>query len=179
MPSSDYRVINAVMPLYMASNPSTVLDIGVGFGKWGHLFREYGDIFRGRLERDEWQTIIHGVEIFDKYINDAQRAHYDKIIIADISKISGTLPNYDFIYAGDVIEHLPKQVAKRVISDLQRKARRLVLSIPLGLDWPQGEVFGNDAEAHLSTWTVNDFEGWHYSEVKTDKGKTIGVFAIC
>jgi len=166
----------------MKTSPETVLDIGCGNGKWGYLFREYGDIFKGRLTEEDWQVVIHGVEIFEKYIHEGHRRNYDQIIIGDIAKYAGMLPTYDFIYAGDVIEHLPKPIARSVLADLRRKSHRLVVSIPLGADWPQGEVFGNVAESHLSTWTVNDFEDWDMglsSVFENDKGKEIGVFCSC
>lgn len=180
MPSSDHKVIEHVIGLYREANPLTVLDVGVGYGKWGHMFREYGDIMYERWEKTEWRTVIHGVEIYERYITSAHHEHYNHITIGDISKIAGALPSYDFIYAGDVIEHLPKPVALDVIETLRLKSKTLVLSIPLGLDWHQGEVFGNEAEAHLSTWTERDFEGWAFSKVvMAMNNKPIGVFASC
>ena len=177
MPSSDYNIISYVMNKYMQTSPETVLDVGCGNGKWGFLFREYGDIFKGRLEPKDWKVLIHGVEIFEKYINETHRRNYDHIIIGDIVKHAQSLPTYDFIYAGDVIEHLPKQTALEVLDSLKNKAGRMVVSIPLGMDWPQGEEFGNPAEAHLSVWSERDFSDWSQGALfGNNKGKKIGVF---
>jgi len=180
MPSSYHAFINEVLDLYLEKNNKTVLDIGIGFGKWGHLFREYGDVFQGRLTPREWVTEIHGVEIFEKYITQLHRYVYDVIMVGSIAKIAGALPDYDFVFAGDVIEHMEKDVALYVLEQLKRKCRRVVISIPLGLEWNQGEVFGNEAERHLSVWNERDFEDWKIKIIKVNpKNKPIGLFASC
>ncbi len=44
MPSSRPNTIPTVIHLVRQLKPKSILDVGVGFGKWGHLFREYTDI---------------------------------------------------------------------------------------------------------------------------------------
>ena len=44
MPSSRPNTIPTVIHLVRQIKPKSILDVGVGFGKWGHLFREYTDI---------------------------------------------------------------------------------------------------------------------------------------
>ena len=49
--------------------PLRILDVGVGFGKWGHLFREYTDINEAehdpaRYARENWRVQIDGIEGF-------------------------------------------------------------------------------------------------------------------
>lgn len=180
MPSSYHGFLSEVTDLFLECHPRTVLDVGVGFGKWGMLFREYADVFLGRPKRHEWQAMIVGVEIFADYIQEHQRAIYSDIIIGDIAKLAPVLPCFDFGYAGDVIEHLPKEIALQTLEILRRKCGRFVVCIPLGTDWIQGENFGNPAEAHKSIWTGRDFEEWPIRIIKQNpKGKWIGVFSSC
>ena len=44
MPSSRPNTIPTVIHLVKQFQPKSILDVGIGFGKWGHLFREYTDI---------------------------------------------------------------------------------------------------------------------------------------
>ncbi len=177
MPSSYHGFINEVLDRYVEDNPQTVLDVGCGHGKWGFLFREYGDVFRGRFEPSTWQVEITGVEIFFPYVKQHHHYIYNQILVGDISVLADSLPGFDFGYAGDVIEHLPKPVAVRTLKTLRSKCRRLAVCIPLGLEWAQGAVFGNDAEEHRSVWTARDFEDCTYKMFKrNNRGKEIGLF---
>ena len=38
------------------------------------------------------------------------------------------------------------------------KSRFVLLNVPIGTDWPQGAVYGNDFETHLSTWTTEELD---------------------
>lgn len=178
MPSSYHGHISEVLELYLKANPKTVLDVGVGFGKWGVLFREYGDIFRGRLKQTDWKTQIHGVEIFPEYSNCIYKEVYNEVYFIDIKELAPTIKHYDFIYAGDVIEHLEKDDAIQVILRLKKISKQFVLSIPLSDRWPQGEVFGNKYESHLSVWTEEELKRYfnHSSIYKNPAGKPIGLF---
>ena len=66
MPSSRANTIPTVIHLVRQLEPRSILDIGVGFGKWGHLFREYTDILQAehdppRYQRANWQVRIDGI----------------------------------------------------------------------------------------------------------------------
>ena len=183
MPSSYHGFLNEVITEYLAIRPITVLDIGVGFGTWGHLFREYGEVFVGRFDKPEWTTQIDGVEIFQHYIDahEHQKYIYNKIYIGDISKIIDELPEYDFIYAGDVIEHLPKDIALMVIEKLTQKAKKcIMICMPLGgpEKWAQDEVYNNVYEKHLSFWNSDEFLGWEGIVKPESRGYDIGLFKI-
>jgi hypothetical protein len=178
MPSSAPLFMSEICQDVIATAPKTVLDVGIGFGHYGYLFRNYCDIFQGRYTPEEWQTRIVGVEAFPQYIHDASRYVYDDIIARDISEIVELLPTFDLIFCGDMIEHLPKDVGMRVLNELQNKSvKRFIVQVPLGMDWDQGEAFGNAYEIHRAVWTARDFEGWEL-QVRKFRGKEIGL-AIC
>ena len=69
MPSSRPNTIPAVVHLLRQIQPRSILDVGVGFGKWGHLFREYTDIHESendpaRYPKKNWHVRIDGIEGF-------------------------------------------------------------------------------------------------------------------
>lgn len=159
MPSSHPGFIETVINKYISLDPDKTLDIGVGFGKWGILFREYGDIYKGRVYPEHWEKKINGIEIFRPYIDIGhQQFYYDEIFIGDALKILPKLYDYDFIYAGDVIEHLEKEEGIALIKLIKAKSKYSLLSIPMGDKWDQPAMFGNKYEEHKSIWYKKEFE---------------------
>lgn len=134
--------------------PQSILDIGVGFGGKGMLFREYTDVWYGNMFNKK--VIIDGVEIFDKYITDLQREIYDNIYIGDIRELVNTIGNYDLIYMGDVIEHMPKEDGLECVRKLKRKCKTLVIVTPVVVS-EQGAVYENEHETHVSEYKLLDF----------------------
>ena len=108
MPSSDYFQIPTVMQAVTQLKPASVLDIGIGFGKWGALCREYLDADFGRVAKPQWQTRIDGVEIFEPYRNPLWDAVYDRIWVGDAMDVLRQAGRYDLVIACDVIEHFTK-----------------------------------------------------------------------
>jgi predicted TPR repeat methyltransferase len=159
MPVSPWRNIGLVVEAIVAANPRTVLDIGVGNGKWGYLVREYIDIWQRRYTSDKWEVRIDGIEVWKPYIHDYQQAIYDRILIGRAQEIVPTLEeNYDLSLACDVIEHMHKAEALAMIEQLRNKATKLLLlSIPVGPDWLRDSYNANPYEAHLSEWLPKEF----------------------
>jgi hypothetical protein len=176
MPSCYHGFINEVLDEYMKVNPQKVLDIGVGFGKWGSLFREYGDIFRGRLTKPEWVVEINGIEAFEDYKTPTYDFMYTHVEFDDVSKIYTKYKNYDLVFAGDIIEHLDKDVAMEILNFFAKNTKVFIVSIPLTDVWEQGEVFGNKFEEHKSVWSEEDFPDYEALIKTNPRGKPIGLF---
>lgn len=174
MPSSYHGFLVNILNELLWLKPSTVLDVGIGFGKMGMLFREYCDVFCAEgYGREHWKTTIDGIEVFADYIMDHQRAIYDNIYIGDAAKILPTLPEYDFVYAGDVLEHFDRNVGEQVLSLLRIKAKKLVMCVPVGPKWKQSPVFGNVHETHRAVWMPEDFADASKIKVVTFNSKPI------
>ena len=156
MPVSRPNHLGYIGEQILELNPMSVLDVGCGFGLFGMLFRTLTDIWEGRY--DSWQTRIDGVEIFERYITDLQRKIYTNIYLGDIVNIIDTLPDYDFIYMGDVIEHLTKENGITLLEKLKRKGKVVIIATPLVVS-EQGTINGNENERHISQWHSNDFVG--------------------
>ncbi|HOE65752.1 MAG TPA: tetratricopeptide repeat protein [Candidatus Hydrogenedentes bacterium] len=158
MPVSTSVHISHCIAQIISLNPRSILDIGCGFGLWGFLCREYLDVMNERVQPDQWRIRIDGIELFEPYIQAHQRALYSSLRIGDIRDIAPELDAYDLIIAGDVIEHLDKDDALRVLQHLYDKASvALMVNIPIGLGWDHPERHGNPGELHRSVWDAADF----------------------
>jgi SAM-dependent methyltransferase len=182
MPTSIYDHIPILIEFLRESNPCSILDIGVGNGKIGFVAREILDIVGGgSYLRKDWRTRIDGIEIFPDYVQAHQRAIYDGIYIGDAFDILPGLEIYDLIVLGDVLEHFEKQRGWDLLDLCVAHARRhLIINIPLGENWQQGEMYGNPHERHRSVWSWPDFEPfvWKYKIFGTEK-IAYGTFLIC
>jgi len=164
MPSSTSEHLHYTVKLIRKIQPASVLDCGVGFGKWGFLCREYLDIYAGRVFPEEWKIRIEGIEIFEDYISKLPHLPfiYDKIYIEDMRKALPELlqkkKQFDLIIACDVIEHLPKKDALECIKIMKKLGNHIILSVPLGDEWLNNKVVANNpAEKHQSSWKYVDF----------------------
>lgn len=142
--------------------PQSILDIGIGFGGKGMLFREYTDVWYGNMFSHKVR--IDGVEIYGKYITELQKNIYDNIYIGDITKIIDTLGDYDMIYMGDIIEHLSKEDGLVLLNKLKQKSRYLIVVTPIKVS-EQGTVYENENERHISEWSTLDFEDFSVLEI--------------
>lgn len=140
--------------------PSSVLDIGVGFGKWGFLAREYTDINEHRYKREDWKARIDGVEAFPEYETPNYKYIYNNIYYGDLREVLPNLGDYELIIIGDVIEHFDKNVGRELLRLMRQKSQYVLLSSPT-VFFTQ-EMFGNDFEQHHSLWTIDDFKDYPF-----------------
>jgi hypothetical protein len=165
MPSSRFNVIPLVLSLVVKYKPESILDIGIGFGKYGVLFREYLDIWTVDKPYDKRITNIIGVEAFPQYENPVWQI-YDQVIVEDIRKIADTLPAFDLVFMGDVIEHFSKEDGRTLLEEL--KYKHIIIVTPKDV-LEQEAVYGNDFEIHKSKWTEEDFPGLKHILVKNQQ----------
>lgn len=127
------------------------LDVGCGAGIYGDLIRE---VF-GRA------VTINAVEPFLAYIPRHKLTEkYDAISCRDIRQCCDEVESYDLIIAGDVLEHLKREEAIRVVNDLLTKCRFFwgALPVSMGRPWSTGYNQGpedyqeNALNEHLHDW---------------------------
>lgn len=170
MPSSFPDALSVVAAWVQALGPATVLDVGIGFGKYGLLFREYLDI-SPRSERGERydapSTVVRidGVEAYEPYVGPLQRAIYDHIFVGDALAVLPSLGRYDLVFAADVLEHFTRADGERFLAAATALAAMGVLIVTPALDLEQDDVFGNPFERHQSFWTPDDFVRWPGADV--------------
>ena len=149
------------MELIIYAQPKSILDIGVGFGKYGFLSREYLELFDGREKLWDWKIIIDGIEIFQDYITPLHKMVYNQIDIGNVTDILPALEKkYDLILLIDVIEHLNFDEGEKLIEMCQLHAKHVIMSTPKYFV-KQPEMFGNPFEAHKSFFKKKHFKKIH------------------
>ncbi len=157
MPTSHPQQINEVMELIISTNPQSMLDVGIGFGKYGFLSREYLELWDGRESYNDWKRQIDGVEIFEEYITPIQKQIYSQIFVGNALDIVPDLKTkYDLILLMDVIEHFTKEDGEKLLRDCMKVGRNVIISTPKDIG-SQGDAFDNHYESHISQWRDEDF----------------------
>lgn len=156
MPTSTFRQLSSVVAMLRLLEPSSVLEVGVGFGKYGVLLRDSLD-----LEPDEngsyrpWKIQLDGIEVFPQYLTPLHSYIYNKVYTGNALDILPSLGSYDVIMAIDVLEHFTKEEAKQFLFLCRSHARHVFLVTPY-VHMDQEEVWNNEYENHRSVWTVAD-----------------------
>lgn len=179
MGTSNWQNISYNIGLVRKLDPQSILDIGVGFGRWGILFREFLEIWDSGRYDGKWQRVIDGVEIFPAYIKDYHRYFYNEIFTGDaLEYLENTGKRYDLVNCGDVIEHMDKKRGEEFIKLAMKKSRYVLINIPIGKHWPQDGTDENPNEAHRSVWYNNDFTKFKHHKIKTFKDLTKREFSV-
>lgn len=184
MGTSNWQNISYCVDIIREINPMSVLDIGVGYGRWGILCREFLDVWEGRTYKESWKLRIDGIEAFDKNVDTYHGHFYDNILVGDaVDRINALelLPNYDLIVIGDVLEHIDKKHGREFFERCLDKGKFILLIVPLGINWPQGERDGNVYEIHRSVWRAQDFKNYNIRRYKyfcDYLQRKLGVFII-
>ncbi len=173
MPTSDVHNIVPILSVIQNLQPRSVLDIGCGFGKYGVLLREYLDVWHERLETEDWQIRLEGIDAFAPYHNPIWDYIYRKVHVGEAQEILPTLPEFDVILIADVIEHLEREVAIELVRCGLSKGKFVVLSTPKEF-YPQQDVNENPYEIHRILWTRADFPPG--TQVKAVPGLSCNVF---
>jgi hypothetical protein len=158
--TSNWQNISYCVGLLRRIRPSSLLDVGTGFGRWGVLSREFLDVWEGREARELWRARIEGIEAFEGCLTPVHAYVYDSVHVGDAVELLPGLGNYDVVYLGDVVEHQAKDRGWLLLDLACRHAERAaVVTIPIGEGWDQGmSDDGNPHHPHRSVWTLDDFD---------------------
>ena len=160
MPVGAYQQLSTIADLIVRINPQRTLDVGMGFGTYGTLVREYLDLWDNANETKmyAWKRTLDGIEIFEKYITPVHRFLYDNIYIGDARAIIPTLgKHYNLVIFSDVIEHLTPEDGRKILSDMLTISDNVIISTPKNAK-AQGAQYGNEHERHISQWHEKDFQ---------------------
>jgi 2-polyprenyl-3-methyl-5-hydroxy-6-metoxy-1,4-benzoquinol methylase len=156
MPTSDYYNISPILAILNRIDPKSVLDVGCGFGKYGVLIREYFDVARARLTRDQWQVRLVGIEAFPGYRNVLYESVYNEVHYGEAQAVLPTLGNFDVILMADVIEHLDETEAVALVRESLAHSPLVVISTPREFHAQDG-INGNPYEIHRNHFTLASF----------------------
>lgn len=156
MPTSYPGQISTIMNFIANEKPKSILDVGIGFGKYGMLSREILDIGNENYYKKDWKIIIDGIEGFKSYKNPIHEYVYNKIFYGLVQNIYNNIEKkYDLIMMIDILEHFDKEVGGKIINGLLKKCKSLLISVP-AIPAKQSYL-NNELETHRSIWKIKDF----------------------
>ena len=147
MPTGHFGHIGLVVELMLKLQPKSVLDVGIGYGKYGMLAREYLDYAHFKKR----SIIIDGIEGFADYIQEGQRFYYDHIFVGDARTLLPSLGQYEMILLLDVLEHFDEEDGLKILKICRSKASHILVATPLDIGI-QGAVYDNEFERHRFQW---------------------------
>ncbi|HYJ86791.1 MAG TPA: class I SAM-dependent methyltransferase [Pyrinomonadaceae bacterium] len=157
MPTSPWDSIPTIFDIVMSlePRPTRVLDVGIGYGKFGFLAREYLTFWNSPESVRRVQ--VDGVEAFAGYVGTLQEQIYDHVFLGDARDVLPTLDTdaYDLVLMIDVLEHFEKGAGRKVVQECCRVGKAVVISTPRQF-WHQDDSWGNPFETHLSLWSKRD-----------------------
>lgn len=156
------------------SNVNRLLDIGCGKGTYSLLCKNENNML---LESDWW-----AVEAWEPYNEKFGLSKlYNTIINEDARKLNwDSLPNFDIVFCGDVLEHMTKEESQELVNNALKKTRYLIISIPIIRSKAQGAVNGNHFETHIKRdWNHNEVMDSYPNIIDSNhKAKRIGVYLL-
>lgn len=145
MPTSDGQGKDVALAWYDRIRPATVVDVGAGCGTYAKLMRRWKE-----------KCIWTAVEAWEPYVAEFQLdTLYDRVVVADARHLTWLDYRSDLLIAGDVLEHMTRDDATRLIRRFRYAAANVIVSIPV-LHLDQGAVNGNPYERHVDHWTAGD-----------------------
>ena len=158
MPTSQYFQISKIIDLIIKINPKSIFDVGVGFGKYGVLCREYLELWDGKGKYNDFCVIIDGIEAFKDYITPLHKFIYNNIYLNDVFELIKEKDlSYDLVLLIDVLEHFEKEKGKLLIKKLLKTNQGILISIPKVVS-KQENCFGNKYETHRSRWSKKELK---------------------
>lgn len=160
MPTSQFHQLNEIVEAIVLTGPRSVLDVGVGFAKYGLLTREYLDRGWCQPEGANRTCRVDGIEGFPAYVTPLHRLVYDQLYVGDAREIlPGLEVHYDLALLIDVIEHFDMPDGMRILAELSRHATNILVSTPR-LFHTQHAIHGNELEVHRSHWRPEHFRSF-------------------
>ena len=152
MPVGSISAFAPVVQSVLATNPKSILDLGIGNGMNGAgIYNWYSK-----------ECVIEGVEVFRDY-DSLLWYVYHEVYEADIFQfLSDTERTWDMVIMTDVLEHFPKEKGREVLKLIEKVTLKAAVVTTPAVWFEQGPVNGNPFEEHHCLWTVEDFqkEGW-------------------
>lgn len=159
MPIGSFTAIPYVAQRLALKQPQRVLDVGIGFGMYGAVVRQWVD-----EGVQPWRTFLVGVEAWPHYRNPV----WDLYNVISVGPVEHYLQqrheHFDCIILGDIIEHFPKDEGQALLERLKPLVAPqglLLVITPVGFH-QQAAAHGNPYECHRSSWSAQDLEAFGF-----------------
>lgn len=168
MPYSDAEGKDAALAWYEEIQPRTVVDVGAGSGTYVQAVRV----------KSPWRGYWTAVEAWAPYVpRFGLDGLYDVVVVADARRLVAPFYRADLVIAGDVLEHMPRADAVRLLGKIRAHAANLIVSVPV-LHLDQGAVYGNPHETHVDHWTADQMRD-ELARSGTVRGELVGDILAC
>ena len=111
-----------------------------------------------------------GVDLFKPYLKECQfQKLHNKYICADVRKLPFKEKSFDVVLGLQILEHLPKQDAWKVLKSLEKIARKqVIISMPIGEKF-HPIVDGNKLQLHQSAFLPEELENLGFKVIKAGR----------
>ena len=176
MASSFASQIPVVIHVIQNLHPQSVLDVGKGFGKYGMLIHEYLGVssekapLPGKKIREQSKVRIKAIDINPDYNFPHLEQFYESVDNVDILERFSQYSGSDLVLMCDIIEHLPKPQATKILEHFLKGRSRILVATP-NVFFDQN-LYASEAEHHVSFWRLSDFQklGCHVDWQRVDSG---------
>lgn len=152
MPFSDAEGKDVILGWVKKINPQTsILDVGAGAGTYSDLLRKHVSV-----------DMFDAMEVWEPYIKAYNLdKKYDYVWNYDVRTVgyhdSMIYGAWDIVIFGDVLEHMTKDEAKKVILNFANAdgSDNIIISFPI-LHLEQGPYEGNPYETHVDHWSFDE-----------------------
>lgn len=157
MPTGTFDCLTPVAQFIEWLQPRRVLDVGIGAGRMGFLAREYGNREWLRDSLDDG-IVIDGIEGYEPYLGDVQRAVYDELMIGEardvLHGLASSHRHYDLVIAGEILEHFAITDGVMFLKRCIEVGDVVLITTP---SWYfDQEIPENPLETHRSFWSSAD-----------------------
>ena len=153
MSSAVERLMAGFQELFFSEHfeGKTVVDLGCGFGTWGHTIRSM--IIQGGNH-----AYIIGCDIFRPFlVRNKKYNAYDELVLCDARCLPFQQKSADIVLSFEMIEHMDKNSGIAFLISLDNLCKdRIVLSTPCGF-LEQHDIDETLFEEHKSSWVDKDF----------------------
>lgn len=181
METQSHLNITDVLEIIRKIDPVKILDVNVGFGRWGILCRELleRDSFGNVRRPDFWNIKIDGIEKLEgNHLHNYHDVFYDNIYRQDIyGFLKSHVSLYDLTIFSEILECTAKEIAIDMITNAMDISRFILVYVRLG----------NHNENHiikdkiLSTWEEEDFSNYNVINkiiLRDRSGNRYGIFLL-
>lgn len=179
--TNSHLNITDILEIIRKVNPVKILDVNVGFGRWGILCRELleRDSFGNVRRPDLWNIKIDGIEKLEgNNLHNYHDVFYDNIYRQDIyGFLKSHVSLYDLTIFSEILECTSKETAIEMISNSMEISRFILIYVKLG-DHNESHIVRDKI---FSIWEEDDFSNYKMINkiILNDRnGNRYGIFLL-